>query len=346
MKQIDQKYIEDLLFSYFAGELTEEQDQELLEWLQEDPTHKEILSEMSDWWATAHVPFFASTKRTNFNDFFGHLTKKDHPGNKSRIPRLTFIRNIAAAIMALTLIGSVSYYMGKKEQQKEIAAFLDQQNIVSEITTPMGATTRVTLPDGSEAWVNAGTTLVYKYNYGAGIREVQLNGEAYFDVKPDKEHPFIVKSNELDIKVLGTSFNVKSYMNEEAVKVALVTGSVHVQVNQVDKEAMDFTLSPDRMLTFNKESHNVEVSEFRAQDAMAWTKGRLIFENLPFPQIAKDLERKFNVRINIESKRLQKEIFSGSFSADHSLDRILREVDMEKRYRLIHKEDEIIIRDK
>lgn len=346
MQNKDEKYIEDLLFGYFAGELTQEREKELLDWLRDDPSHKETLSEMSDWWATAHVPVFVSDMRSDFEVFFNRLNKKEHPGSKSRMRSFIFIRNIAAAILALVTVGSISYYMGQRNEKENTAAILNNKNISSEVITPMGAMAQVLLPDGSHAWVNAGSTLRYYYNQGKGVREVDLTGEAYFNVKQNKEHPFRVKSDNLDIQVLGTSFNVKAYTNDEAVRVALVTGSVHVQVNQPEKEAIEFTLSRNRMLTFNKDSHNVEISEFKSTDITAWTTGSLRFENRPFTEIAKDLERKFGVQIDIESKRLKNEIFSGSFASGYSLDEILREFDVEKRYRRIQNGNKLIIRDK
>ncbi|WP_277466883.1 FecR domain-containing protein [Parabacteroides sp. PF5-6] len=346
MEKYDEKYIEDLILGYFAQELTASQEEELLRWLQADPAHRAIFSRMSDGWATAHVPLFMANRRAALDGFFGQQDQVDHPGSKSRMFNFTFFRNVAAVFVALVMVGAFAYALGKGESRGELTAFMAAQQVCSEVATPLGATSKVQLPDGSRAWLNAGSCLTYTYNYARGIREVQLEGEAYFDVAPDKEHPFVVKSNNLDIKVLGTRFNVKSYANDEQVKIALVSGSVNVKVNQQEKEAMDFMLTPDRMLTFDKESNSVEIGAFRKRDVVAWTIGELTFDNQPFTQIAKDLERKFNVQIRIESERLRDDIFSGSFSSNYSLDQILREVDVERRYTWTTRKDEVIIRDK
>lgn len=346
MEKYDEKYIEDLILGYFAQELTPSQEAELLRWLQADPAHRTLFSKMSDSWATAHVPLFMANKRAALDGFFDQQDQMVHPGRKSRMRYLTFLRNVAAVLVALVMIGALGYKLGKENGREHLAAFMAAQQIRSEVATPLGSTTKVQLPDGSHAWLNAGSCLTYTYNYAQGVREVHLDGEAYFDVAPDKEHPFVVKSNSLDIKVLGTRFNVKSYANEEQIKVALVSGSVNVKVNQPEQEGMDYTLTPDRMLTFDKESNNVEIGSFRKRDVMAWTTGELKFDNLAFAHIAKDLERKFNVQIRIESERLRNENFSGSFSSTHSLEQILREVDMERRYRWTREKDEVIIRDR
>ena len=110
--------------------------------------------------------------------------------------------------------------------------------------------------------------------------------------------------------------------------------------------AGDVTLTPNRKLSFNKQTNKVRVSEVDAKDALSWMDGSLKFSEQPFMSIAKDLERKFNVRICVESDPLRKEIFSGSFTKDYSLDKILREVDVDHKYVWTRSGDEIIIKDK
>ena len=177
-------------------------------------------------------------------------------------------------------------------------------------------------------------------------RSVQLDGEAYFEITRDSLKPFIVKSKKLDIKVLGTRFNVKAYGMDEMTDVTLVSGKVNVSLRDEVAHAGDVTLTPNRKLSFNKQTNKVRVSEVDAKDALSWMDGSLKFSEQPFMSIAKDLERKFNVRIRVESDLLRKEIFSGSFTKDYSLDKILREVDVDHKYVWTRSGDEIIIKDK
>ena len=160
--------------------------------------------------------------------------------------------------------------------------------------------------------------------------------------------PFVVKSGKLDIRVLGTCFNVKAYDNEETIDVALVSGKVNVHLDDDNKEekAKDIVLVPNRMISYNKETSQVKMSKVDGASIYAWTNGRIEFDKQPFDRIARDLERKFNVQIRINSESLHKEIFSGSFSADQTLDYILREVDVEKKYTWKQIGNEFIIEDK
>ncbi len=337
------EHIENLLFGYFAGELSEAQEKELSEWLEADESNKKVMADMADWWATAHVPLFKSDMKADFDKYFGEII---HPRETLNPHRRTFTlswKNIAASVAVLMLVSSLSFYGGTL-RGKSSGEISQPYELFSEVITPLGATSKVVLPDGSVVWVNAGSTLKYNYDYNQSVRQVSLLGEAYFEVMHDPLKPFIVKSEELDIQVMGTTFNVKAYQDDQEVDVSLVTGSVNVHVKGV--ETGEVLLSPDRMLSFNRQTNDVEVIKIIGKDAMAWTDGRVKFTEQPFPRIAKDLERKFNVKIQIESERLKKETFSGSFTSSHTLEQILREVDVERKYTWTQNRNEIVIRDR
>ncbi|MEG1545022.1 MAG: FecR domain-containing protein, partial [Tannerellaceae bacterium] len=211
---------------------------------------------------------------------------------------------------------------------------------------PMGSQSMVILPDHSKVWVNAGSSLTYSNDFNGKTREVSLEGEAFFDVAKDSLRPFIVKSEKLDVKVLGTRFNVKAYREEALVEIGLVSGKVNVHLNDHPIGSGEVNLRPDRMLSFNKETKNVKVTEFNGADAFAWTEGRLKFTEQPFERIAKDLERKYNVTIRIESNLLKRQVYTGSFSASYSLSEILQEVNVDRRFVWKQKGTTFIIKDK
>ena len=263
------------------------------------------------------------------------------PSEKNHWLNFRFLGKVAASVLIVVSVGTASYYIGTRHNQPKSAALA-----YFETTTPMGAQTKVVLPDQSVVWVNAGSTLRYGSDFNTSGRSVQLDGEAYFEITRDSLKPFIVKSKKLDIKVLGTSFNVKAYGMDEMTDVTLVSGKVNVSLRDEVAHAGDVTLTPNRKLSFNKQTNKVRVSEVDAKDALSWMDGSLKFSEQPFMSIAKDLERKFNVRIRVESDLLRKEIFSGSFTKDYSLDKILREVDVDHKYVWTRSGDEIIIKDK
>ncbi|WP_293651174.1 FecR domain-containing protein [uncultured Parabacteroides sp.] len=339
----EEKHIENLLLDYFAGELSETEEKELLLWLEADEANKGKFSEMADWWAIARVPLFKSNMKADFRDHFGNLTGKTLPIKENRFFNWRIWGKVAASVLLVVAISTTSYYAGKSDRKPE-----KEQIAWFETVTPAGSQSKVVLPDHSVVWVNAGSSLKYNMDFTKQNREVLLTGEAYFEVAKDSLRPFVVKLGKLDIRVLGTSFNVKAYDNEETIDVALVCGKVNVHLADDDKEEKDkdIVLVPNRMISYNKETSQVKMSKVDGASIYAWTNGRIEFDEQPFDRIARDLERKFNVQIRINSKSLHKEIFSGSFSTDQTLDYILREVDVEKKYTWKQVGNEFIIEDK
>lgn len=338
----EEEYIENLLLDYFAGGLSEIEEKELLLWLEADDANKKKFSEMADWWAIAHLPLFKSNLKSDFRKYFGDLASNDLPIKENKLFNLRSWRTVAASVLVAVAISTSAYYAGKNAgtpEQQQIAWF--------ETVAPAGSLSKVVLPDHSVVWINAGSSLKYNMDFNKQNREVSLTGEAYFEVAKDSLRPFIVKSGNLDVRVLGTSFNVKAYENEETIDVALVTGKVNILLaDNKEEKSKNVVLEPNRMMRYTKETSQVEMSEVNAASVCAWINDRIEFDEQPFDRIARDLERKFNVQIRIKSKSLPNEIFTGSFSADQTLDYILHEVDVEKKYTWKQIDNEFIIEDK
>lgn len=338
--KIRNEHIEELVFSYFAGELTEYQKEELSSWLDADEENKKILSEMSDCWATAHMPFFASTMKVDFEKHFGSLRQ---PLSKSKKHILwTVWSKVAAVGLLLLSVGVTSYQLGNQN----IQGMNDTKSVYFETSVPMGSQSKVVLPDCSIVWVNAGSSLRYSKNFGKKDREIQLEGEAYFEVARDTLKPFVVKSEMLSVRVLGTRFNVKAYKEDQTIDVSLVSGKVNVHLNDVTKNGDEVELIPNRMLSYDKKNDEVKLTDIDGSRVYDWTNGTLRFEEKSFLQIAKELERKYNILIRIDSKTLKDEIYTGSFSGYYTLDDILKEVDVEHKYIWKQLGNEFVITDK
>lgn len=340
----EEEYNHGFLFNYFEGSLSEAEEEQLLQWLQTDASNKQVFAEMTDWWAIAHAPQFVSERKQNFEEHFAQLSAQKTVTQHHTL-RISFWRNIAISLLALIIVGSISFWTGLRyAEQAQITRTPTGED--TQVVSLLGSVTKVVLPDGSQAWLNAGSTLAYGANYNKQVREIFLSGEAYFDVMADTIKPFIVQSNHLDIRVTGTRFNVKVYEGDETADVSLVSGTVDVLVNNGTEQEL-FLLSPNQMLSLEKKKSNITVVDINAVDAIAWSNGNMKFSKQPFTRLAKDLERKFNVRIDIESSHLSNEIFSGSFLQHHSLEYILREIDVEKKYTWWWTNDkELIIKDK
>lgn len=314
-KKLMEDKTDELLLRYFAGELNKMEEKELLDWLNQDDEHKKTFQRMADVWAVAHIPLFAGRLKVS-----GPMLPRARRNTVALRKRWA---GVAVACIISVAIALSAFWVGKRYGNASPDTYYCTM-------VPAGSRSEVTLPDGSIVWVNAGSSLTYHENRREQIRSVMLEGEAYFEVRPDPERPFIVESGDLHVRVLGTKFNVKAYGDEETVDVVLLSGKVDVRLNDRGEET--YALSPDEKLTFHRETHHIEKHRVEGRDYCAWKEGRICFDEQPFTKLVKTLERLYNVRIRIDSEQLKTECFSGSFLQTSSLDEILREIDMERRY--------------
>lgn len=187
---------------------------------------------------------------------------------------------------------------------------LQSRSMVVEV--PKGAQYQVNLPDGSKVWLNAASTLKYPMQFEAGKREVALTGEAYFEVSKNPHRPFIVKSREQEVKVLGTIFNINSYSDREFVETTLLEGSVNVNRH---------LLVPGQRSLISNVSERILPANIEA--ATAWTRGYFLFDNEPLVNILETLSRWYNVEFEYENSAVKKLTFWGTIDRNQPLRKTL-----------------------
>lgn len=239
-----------------------------------------------------------------------------------------------------------------------------------QVATADGMKTILHLPDGSEVWLNAGSTLRYNDHFDKEKREVYLKGEAYFMVKHNAARPFIVHAANMNIKVLGTEFDVKAYPDENFSETSLIKGSVEVIVNQ-NGQNQKIYLKPDQKVVVNNEqsgtvavknkgrdqikpiqtadpiSTNVMLQPLKSVDNIipetAWKENLLVFEDEPLSSLAQRLDRWYGVNIMIEDSVLAQQHFTGR--ADNlSLDKLLKILQMIKPFQYTIQDKDVIIK--
>lgn len=191
------------------------------------------------------------------------------------------------------------------------------------INVPYGKSFEVQFSDGSTAYLNAGTSIRYPVQFLENYnRTIFVNGEVFLNVSKDKSHPFIVKSNNLDIKVLGTQFNLNSYKDEATAEVILLEGSVSLQ-NNTDQFKKTTILKPGQLASITNKSTLIDVREVHAENYIKWITGELVFKNMPFETILKKLERHYNYSIINKNPETNQIIFNASFGTA-SIEMILK----------------------
>lgn len=189
---------------------------------------------------------------------------------------------------------------------------------MTEFYVPYGECRQVDLPDGSSVWVNAGSLLVYPAEFTADSRIVYLTGEARFEVAKDPDKPFIVSTNYLDIRALGTVFSVEAYPGGQTTSATLEEGSVRVDTKQ--GEIVSSILKPDEQLVYSHQTRQISINKVEADGMSAWKDGYLIFEDASFEEVVAVLKRKYNVTINYDANKYRGRSYFVKFNPDESVE--------------------------
>ena len=259
-----------------------------------------------------------------------------HAGGFKSRRMIIFLRSMAA-LLALGIALSVTYYLKGYNQQRFTLADLQQKK------TPSRVKSKIYLSDGSVVTLNSETTLKYPPSFTGPTREVYLNGEAFFDVAKDHKHPFIVHAGKMSIRVVGTAFNVKSYKNDIASETTLIRGSIEVTL--ADRPSDRIILKPNEKLilkstTFKRHTINrnlvaqtpdtaktsyalTNLTYLKSNDTTvvetSWVNNRLTFKDEDFTEIANKMERWYGIKIKFKNTDTKDYRFTGVFEKENVL---------------------------
>lgn len=274
----------------------------------------------------------------NVHDEWQRLSAKIEKGSQPQqqnekrfsLPLLKY----AAAILLGFAISSITL-LWPKEELEQIAVG------TYKLHTDKGEKSNIELPDGSKVWLNTCTTLEYSQGYGMTNRDIYLNGEAYFEVAKNKEIPFIVKTNGIDIKALGTAFNISAYDDDTKLVTTLYSGQVSVHPI-LTKE--DILLDPNQMAIYYKDRHRIEKIEFNEDKNIQWRDGIFSFEMIRLGEIVKMLERNYDIVFQYENQRIRELNFSGTFQSNESIVDIIKVITTNTSIDYQIKKDTIVFR--
>lgn len=197
--------------------------------------------------------------------------------------------------------------------------FYYSQHKLTEISVAYGETKHLFLPDSSEIWINAGSNIKFPKTFTGGQRLVYLEGEAYFSVKKDQIKPFIVKTEQLSIKVLGTKFNLKAYPNDKIITTTLTSGKVEISTPSQENRI----LKPNEQLIYTTNTAVMNIENIPSTETDAWIFGHLLFINSSFNEIIQTLERHFNVTIDDKTNSPTSKQYTVKFLKGENLNEVL-----------------------
>lgn len=204
----------------------------------------------------------------------------------------------------------------------------NEKVVYNTLLVPYGKRSTIKLADGTVVWLNSGSKLVYPAIFNGRVREVYLEGEAIFEVSHDKDHPFKVFSENHEIEVLGTVFDVCNYLDENSIRTVLKSGSVQIASKDKDSDNWNkiLKLSPGDMSTYNKKENIIKTRKVNVDNYFSWRDGILIFKNDNLKYIMAKLSRYYNVDIVINDGDLAKETFSGYLDLKDDIEKVIQTI--------------------
>jgi transmembrane sensor len=288
---------------YLKGRLTETEESDLYDWIKASP---ENYREFKNYLAVAQ---FSQSVNSETLQAWEKLHRKISRQSVRKIMIPGWFK-IAAAIMLALLTGFVGNQLIRETYIRTAS---------NEIIVPDGEQSQVILSDGTKIYLNAGTRLKYPVAFSERNRKVSIIGEAFFEVATDRVHPFLVETPGFKVKVTGTSFNLRAYPEDTENTLVLHTGVVTIILDNQEQ-----TLKPGDQFVFNTRTQETGISRSDLRKSVLWREGIISFDNEGLPEIARILERRFDVQIRIMDDKLRKIRYTGQFKAYNNLDDILR----------------------
>ncbi len=324
-----------LLLKFLSGQCTEDELKQITEWIQKDEANANWLFEIESVWSLKNEREFSNREdvETAYNRLLTQIESSDELPvtalpKANRWSIAVWIPYAAAAVLVCLL--SINLYQNFQRKPAGI----------NTIEVPLGQRVALILSDGTRVWLNAASSLSYPTDFSESNRVVTLKGEGYFEVtKKDDRSPFIVHTPGLDVRVLGTAFNLKAYA-DELTSVKLKEGKVEVSTSSSSQKII---MLPNEQLNYSTSTGMELLKKVDVKNADSWTLGELSFVAESLEDIAKALERKFNINIIIKDDSLKQEQFTCRVEQNTSLTGVLELLKSTRRLNYRYENKQLVI---
>ncbi len=293
--------IELLIIAELDGDLSVKDKEKLKVWVSESETNKEYYEQIRVSWKGSLDKAAKITQTSKEWTRFCNRISVYPLSNSKKVRRFNWYQIAAATIVGLFIAGLIF----KNLHTKEVRSYCT-------FISPEGSVNQVILPDSSIVYLNSGSDIKYELNNANNLREVYLNGEAWFHVKKDRSKPFIVHTPCYNVRVLGTKFNVSSYSDEESVTTTLEEGSIQILEAQAINKKDQIILKPGEQLSYDKKNKKIFRKKVDTRLYTSWRKNELIFLDTKFQNLIKLLEHKYGVDIEVKDSTILNSHFSGT----------------------------------
>ena len=294
-----------LLQKYVEGSITAEEVETVVDWLDADEKHvKEFM--------ILHRLYDISI-----------LNQSTQGRKKEKVAR-TFFRRIVIELLKVAAIALIlfsgNFLLQKDDQMESLPSF-------QTLYVPAGQRAELILPDSTKVWLNANSKLVYPSSFKEGIRQVELDGEAYFDVRHNGDNPFVVRTKSMNVTVLGTEFNVSAYSGIEEFNIALLRGSVELNSPDLSRK---YRMTAGEQVLYRDGKYVSD--QIGSMDYFKWKEGLLSFNNQPIHVIIEKLRLYYDIRIEVADLPFLKERYSGKFRVKDGIEQVLKVLQLEHKF--------------
>lgn len=303
---------DEILFKYISDQASPEETLNVQKWAQGTEERQKELARLKNVWVLAGLENEINVyKRDQEIERIWNIIRQLTINEQKKVFRLRLIRYAAVLVLLIGFSGTTGYFISNLVSKSS--------TLFTEIIVPKGERSTVVLPDGTTVQLNSDSHLRFLSSFNSGKRRVILKGEGFFKVTPDKSRPFVVETPNIQVEVLGTIFNVSCYTNDSLVTTFLQSGKVKINIGNRD----DIFLTPNEAYSYNTITHEsvkMKITDKRFTD---WTKGVLTINGETIGELAKKLERRFNIQIVFNDDEVKKHMYTGSIK-DEDLNTVLK----------------------
>lgn len=288
-------------------ECNKEELAEFKNWLSNPASHSEV-----ERWLLEHWDLSADIdSNTLIEAVFKQIQeyqKVHRPKSGFSLSRILKVYQKVAAFLLIPLIGlGILYWAGQ---------FNKPADQYTETIAPRGQKSQIVLADGTKVWLNSDTKIKYPGHFSKHQRDIYLDGEAFFEVSKNEQQPFVVHTSGLNVKVLGTKFNVKAYADEDQIEASLFEGKINLLMSDLSDEMLEKEVKPGQSFVYSKTDHKLMLNRFPQDEINGWKKNQLIFKDDTFGNLVRKIERWYDVEVvydeqQFEDRRLTVELYEG-----------------------------------
>lgn len=279
----------------------------LKKWLSDPSTHQEVESWLAEHWVSSGEMDSNILIESVFEQI--HAYQNVHSKSGFSLTRILKVYQKIAAFLLIPIITfGILYWVNQHNQSA---------GQYTETIAPRGQKSQIVLADGTKVWLNSDTKIKYPGSFSKDQRDVYLDGEAFFEVSKNAHQPFIVHTSGLNVKVLGTKFNVKAYADENHIETSLFEGKINLLMNKSSSGSpVEKTVEPGQSFSYSKTDHQLAANKFPQDEINGWKKNQLIFKDDTFSNLVKKVERWYDVKVVYDQKlfsdrRLTVELYEG-----------------------------------